>query len=221
MNTVLSTLLAAGSFSKSAEVVLLDTFQGGAVTNRIVNTGTPDPRRHLVICMASFSANGLPNTTTPTIDGSTEGITEVVDYVNNASSDGQAVALYTIKRGSGTSITLTTFDGGLWKVYAVYGASSLTAASNTDHSFTTSFDEVTGLTTVTNSTTTPANGLAFMLYVNNFGTTISNIVGPDAGLTTTTSETMIGCDSKTESRTTYSLTAGSPIICSVVSFTYD
>jgi len=227
MDSLINSFFAAGAQGKSASVVMLDSWSG-TVTNRAVNIGTPDPRRHLVICNAQMSANGLPHRSTPSIDGSSNGITEILDHVNNAFNDGHATALYTVKKQSGTSVSITVTDSGEWIVYAVYGINNMTTASNVDTGFTTSNvyagEEHIGFR-ATNTTTTPANGCAFMLGVTNWACAISNVTGIDPALSIHTNgnyATVAGCDQFTESRTTYSYDTGcNPVICDVVSFSYN
>lgn len=222
MQPFITALFAAGAYSKPAGVVLLDSWYGSA-TDRTINIGTPDPRRHLVITTSVFSGSGVSSRSTPTIDGTSTGITEVLDYVNNAADDGHAVALYTVKKQSGTSILFSNLgQDGNWAVYAVYGANDLTTAYNSDNAFDYVYDEVTGRYTATNTTTTPASGVAFLMAVTNFGGNFYTTAGIDTGLGVQGSATLCGCDQFTESRTTYQVESGNwPVICSVVSFEYD
>jgi len=228
MDSLINSFFAAGAQGKSASVVMLDSWSG-TVTNRAVNIGTPDPRRHLVICNAEFNGSPTGSRNIPSIDGSSNGITEILNHVNNHSNDGHAVALYTIKKQSGTSANITVTNSGYWVVYAVYGSNSMATANSVDTGFTTSSvyagEEHIGYR-ATNTTTTPANGCAFMLGVTNWtGSGIHNTTGIDSALSIRINggyPDAVGCDQFTESRTSYSYdTNTTPVICDVVSFSYN
>lgn len=221
MLPLITSLIAASGSSKPAGVVLLDSWYGGST--RTINIGNPDPRRHLVITNAVFNGSPIGNRNTPTIDGTSVGITEVLDYVNNASNDGQGVALYTVKKQSGTSISFSNLgQDGSWAVYAVYGASDLSTAYNIDNTFDYTYQEEIGRYTATNTTTTPAKGVAFLMCVTNWVGGFYTTSGIDAQLGTQYDATLCGCDQFTEAINTYSVVTGTwPVICSVVSFAYD
>lgn len=129
--------------------------------NGTFSPGVEDLNRHFVVVGVRFSGSGLPQPTTPTINGTSMNL--ITRGSSPVGDDGGITGIYTIKIPTGTgSFTIaqggTVFIGvAIYRVTGIYSMTSALAAGTNNGS-------------IVGSVTSSANGCFFGASVSNFAT---------------------------------------------------
>ena len=131
--------------------------------NGTFSPGAEDVNRHFVLVGVRFSGDGLPQPTTPTINGTS--MTLITRGSSGVGDDGGITGVYTIKIPTGTG-NLTVAQGGTYFNYiAIYRVTGIYAMTT---STALSYQTVGGA--ISGAKTSSANGCFFGGSVTNFGT---------------------------------------------------